>query len=123
MKIRVKWPMVMAMGLVLSACQSTPIPPKIIRNWHKSEPKLQSRYWTWVSSQAKQQLDAALSADRQFAPAYRTLAKVYQASEDATHQTKAQRLFEKAIELNPKDMQSYMDYGFYLVQMGTCQVR
>ena len=28
MKIRVKWPMVMAMGLVLSARQSTPIPPK-----------------------------------------------------------------------------------------------
>ena len=119
MKIRVKWPMVIVMGLVLSACQSTPPPPK-------NNPQLaQIRTQIAISlldmgqlDQAKQQLDAALSADRQFAPAYRTLAKVYQASEDATHQTKAQRLFEKAIELNPKDMQSYMDYGLYLVQMG-----
>ena len=119
MKIRVKWPMVMAMGLVLSACQSTPIPPK-------NNPQLaQIRTQIAISlldmgklDQAKQQLDAALSADQQFAPAYRTLAKIYQASEDTTHQVKAQRLFEKAIELNPKDMQSYMDYGFYLVQMG-----
>lgn len=65
MKIRVKWPMVMAMGLVLSACQSTPIPPK-------NNPQLaQIRTQIAISlldmgklDQAKQQLDAALSADR-----------------------------------------------------------
>ncbi|OOR84729.1 tetratricopeptide repeat protein [Moraxella canis] len=111
--------MIMVTGAVLSACQSTPPPPK-------NNPQLaQIRTQIAVSlldmgqlDQAKQQLDAALSADRQFAPAYRTLAKVYQASEDAAHQAKARRLFEQAIALNPEDMQSHMDYGLYLVQMG-----
>ena len=119
MKIRVKWLMIMVTGAVLSACQSTPPPPK-------NNPQLaQIRTQIAVSlldmgqlDQAKQQLDAALSADRQFAPAYRTLAKVYQASEDAAHQAKARHLFEQAIALNPEDMQSHMDYGLYLVQMG-----
>ncbi|WP_227507047.1 tetratricopeptide repeat protein [Moraxella canis] len=119
MKIRVKWLMIVVTGAVLSACQSTPPPPK-------NNPQLaQIRTQIAVSlldmgqlDQAKQQLDAAMSADRQFAPAYRTLAKVYQASEDAAHQAKARRLFEHAIKLNPEDMQSHMDYGLYLVQMG-----
>ena len=119
MKIRVKWLMIMVTGAVLSACQSTPPPPK--NNLQLAQIRTQiavSLLDMGQLDQAKQQLDAALSADRQFAPAYRTLAKVYQASEDAAHQAKARHLFEQAIALNPEDMQSHMDYGLYLVQMG-----
>ncbi|MFB6349733.1 pilus assembly protein [Moraxella sp. ZJ142] len=67
---------------------------------------------------AKVQLDTALAYHAKYAPAYRIMAMVYQASAEPTHQQYANTLYQKAIAIDASDMQNYMDYGNYLAQMG-----
>lgn len=63
---------------------------------------------------AKRQLDLAIQADARHAGAYRTLARVYQATGEEEHAQLAKSYYQKSLSLDDKDMQTHYDYGVYL---------
>ncbi|MFA9486708.1 MULTISPECIES: hypothetical protein [unclassified Moraxella] len=63
---------------------------------------------------AKRQLDLAIQASDRHAAAYRTLARVYQTTNEHEHNKLAKTYYQKALSLDDKDMQTHYDYGVYL---------
>ncbi|SIR91415.1 type IV pilus assembly protein PilF [Moraxella cuniculi DSM 21768] len=112
--------MVLVILMSLSACQSTP------SGTNHNNQSLAVIY-TEIAEQllvageidaAKNQLDRVFKLNKNHAAAYRVLANIYQATQDDAYKQQARTLYKKAIALNETDMQNYMDYGLYLVQLG-----
>lgn len=118
-------------SLVLAGCASnktpqyTPIQTADPKNM-SSDPKEVAKVRTAIASQfirdhqlddAKRQLERALEADKNYAPAYDMMGVLLQQEGSPINLQKAEGYFKQAIQLNPEFTQAHNNYGVYLSQM------
>lgn len=117
-KVRFFCVIVLLLSVFVVGCQSKPIKPQQTQiapiRTQIAEQLLSLNH----IDAAKKQLDMALQADANYAPAYRVMAMVYQSSQELSDQHYAKTLFEQAIKIDDNDMQSQLAYGLFLLQMG-----
>lgn len=117
-----------ALSLVLAACAHTPVEVPERKADAGANENLRARIRTELAAQyflrgqyaiALQDLDEALKADPNYAPAYNVLGLVYSGlGEDA----KAEASFKRAIALKRNYPEAHNNYGWFLCQRGRYDV-
>ncbi len=121
--MRIKWTLILALGLIVTACSSTPppnTPPSIAGNVQKNPQAAVYNTQLGVgylqqgdTSRAKSKLLLAVKQDPSSADAWDSLAYFYENTGD---NAKAAEYYRKAVSLAPKAGRSLNNYGVFLCQ-------
>lgn len=104
---------------LLSACQSTPSASAGNSEVARSRTALAAEFIRANKlDDAKRQLEQAIDADKNYAPAYDMMGVLYQTEGSEHNLSVADAQFKRAIALDPQFMRAHNNYGVYLNQVG-----